>query len=107
MARSSGRSGAEVERIVREFERGGLKRREYCERIGIALPTLDWYRRRMLAGRDAPNLVPVRIEKAQDAATGRAGDGFTLVLTSGHRIEAGWSFDEMALSRLIRIAGAS
>jgi hypothetical protein len=56
------RSGIEVERIVSDFERSGLSRRAYCERHGIAVQTLDWYRRRVRASGDSVKLVPVRVE---------------------------------------------
>jgi hypothetical protein len=107
MAKSGGRSAKEVEQIVLEFERSGLSRREYCERRGIARPTLDWYRRRVQAGRNSPSLVQVRIEKAKAPVIDGAGDGFTLVLANGCRIETGWNFGEAELARLIRIAGAA
>ena len=106
MAKRGGRSRSEVERIVLGFERSGLSRREYCERSGLAVQTLDWYRRKVRASRTAPTLVPVRIAKANVPADS-AGDGFTLVLSNGYRIEAHWSFSDEPMARLIRIAGAA
>src|SRR5450631_1307102 len=110
MVKGSGRKAIEVERIVSDFERSGLSRREYCQRRDIALPTLDWYRRRVRASRSSPNLVPVRVEETARPASSAAGlapQGFALVLGNGRRIETGWSFDESELARLIRIAGAA
>ena len=109
MGKSGGRSAEEVERIVVDFEGSGLSRREYCERRGIARPTLDWYRRRMRASRHSPNLVAVRVDEAAAVSqvTGAASCGFTLVLGNGRRIESGWNFDENQLACLIRIAGAA
>jgi len=109
MGRSGGRDAKEVERIVADFERSGLNRREYCEQRGIARPTLDWYRRRVRGGRDTANLVPVKVVNPARsvATTSVAVPGFTLVLLNGCRIESGWSFDEQELTRLIRIAGAA
>jgi len=106
MVKGSGRKAEEVEKIVADFERSGLSRREYCERNGIALPTLDWYRRRVQASRNAANLVPVKIKTAPPA-NGSAKDGFTLTLVNGCRIETGWNFDESHLTQLIRIAGTA
>jgi hypothetical protein len=84
MGRSGGRNATEVEKIVVDFERSGLNRREYCERRGIARPTLDWYRRRVRASRSSANFVPVKIKRAPSPAAARAiGDednGFALVL---------------------------
>ena len=107
MGKSGGRSAAEVEKIVVDFERSGLNRREYCELRGIALPTLDWYRRRVCATGSSPNLVPVRIKKsaAPMLGTGKAESSFTLVLGNGCRVETGWNFSDENLKRLIRIAG--
>ena len=107
MVKGSGRNAKEVERIVVDFERSGLSRRLYCERHGIAVPTLDWYRRRVSASRSSPDLVPVKIRKAATPVTGGARDGLTLVLGNGVRIETTWNFNDGALARLIRIAGAA
>ncbi len=97
--------------MVLAFERSGLSRREFCEQSGIAMPTLDWYRRRVRARRNSPNLVPVKLVKisktAAPPAVGGAGDGFALVLSNGCRIESGWNFSDAAMSRLIRIAGVA
>jgi hypothetical protein len=108
MVKGSGRNANEVERIIADFERSGMKRREYCEVHGIALPTLDWYRRRVHASRSSAGLVPVKIENSAmpSPATGTAPQGFTLVLGNGSRIETGWNFDGDQLARLIRIAGS-
>jgi hypothetical protein len=109
MGKSGGRNAEEVEKVVVDFERSGLGRREYCERSGIPLPTLDWYRRRVQASRNAVKLARVRVEGPEKpaAAIGGAKDGFALVLGNGCRIEAGWGFDEKELTRLIRVAGAA
>ena len=109
MGKSGGRNAEEAEKIVIDFEHSGLSRREYCERSGIALPTLDWYRRRVQAGCHAVNLARVRVAgpAKSAAARGAAKDGFALVLGNGCRIETGWGFDEKDLTRLIRVAGAA
>jgi hypothetical protein len=107
MVKGSGRNAKEVERIVVDFERSGVSRRLYCEQNGMAVPTLDWYRRRVRASRGSPNLVPVRVESTLSAGNGSASAGFSLVLDNGRRIETGWGFDENQLARLIRIAGAA
>ena len=86
-----------------------MRRREYCERHGMALPTLDWYRRRVRASRSPANLVAVKIENSTmpSPATGAAPQGFTLVLGNGLCIETTWNFSDDAMARLIRIAGAA
>jgi hypothetical protein len=102
MAKSA---GVDSERLVGDYERSGLTRRDYCERQGIAITTLDYHQRRRRMKRAATNLVPVTVTAApvrdvQDR-------GFALVLNNGRRIESSWSFDEEELARLIRIAGAA
>ena len=103
------RSGIEVERIVSDFERSGLSRRAYCERHGIAVQTLDWYRRRVRASGDSVKLVPVRVENrwtpvVPASAVGRVS---LFVPGNGRRIESDRSFDDNQLSRIIRIAGVA
>ena len=105
-----GRSTKEVAQIVADFERSGLNRREYSEKRGIPVVTLDWYRRRVRTSRSSPNLLAVNITRAAPPMTRSGADetaGFALVLASGHRIEARWNFSDDAMRRLIRIAGAA
>jgi hypothetical protein len=83
--------------LVDGFERSNLTRRDYCERVGIAVSTLDYHRGRQ-ARRQAVSLVPVKILDAV------RGPGFTLVLSNGRRIESSWDFAGEELSRLVRIA---
>jgi hypothetical protein len=89
---------SEARRIAEGFVNSGMTRRAYCDKHGIPLTTLDYWRRRQ---KQKPRLVEVVVEP-QPAA----GFGFTLVLRNGRRIESGWSFEETALQRLIRTAEA-
>jgi len=67
------RSKREIRRIVEGFAKGGLTRREYCAKHGVAMTTLDYWRR---AHREQkPTLVPVAIEEAHHLLA-----GFALVL---------------------------
>ena len=84
------RSGEERRRMVEEYERSGLTRREYCAQAGIPVTTLDAWRRGRL----------VRVKVAAGEATG----GFLLHLANGRRIESKWDFGEAELMRLIRVA---
>lgn len=90
------RSASEVSRLVREYEASGESRREFCERRGIAVNTLDYWRR--TRGR-APKLVEVEVQ-GRPMATGQ----FTLSLVNGRRIESEWRFADEDLARLIRVA---
>jgi transposase-like protein len=89
------RSKREIRRIVEGFAKGGLTRREYCAKHGVAMTTLDYWRR--AHRKQKPTLVPVAIEEAHHPLA-----GFALVLANGRRIESSWSFAEADLQRLIR-----
>lgn len=69
------RSKEEIRRIVEGFARSGMTRREYCAKHGVAMTTLDYWRR--AHRKQKPRLVEVAIEEAQVPA------GFTLVLVNG------------------------
>ncbi len=89
------RSRAEVEELVREFEASGETRAEFSERRGIAVATLDaWRRKRMKPA----GWVAVNVKGETES-----GD-FRLNLRNGRRIESWWSFADADLARLIRIA---
>jgi len=89
------RSANNVRGILREFENSGLTRREFCRRHGIAVTTLDYWRRR---GSRQPRLVEVEVAPRESAGQ------FTLALANGRRIECSWGFADAQLARLIRIA---
>lgn len=95
--RGNGLSAAEAARLVDGFERGNLTRREYCEKAGIPVTTLEYYRRRQSKRRQA-EIVPVRI--VNDTRT----HDFTLVLANGRKIEGRWDFACDQMSRLVRLA---
>lgn len=88
------RSKREIRRIVEGFAKSGLTRREYCAKHGVAMTTLDYWRR--AHRKQKPTLVPVAIEEACHPLA-----GFALVLANGRRIESSWSFAEADLQRLI------
>lgn len=75
------------------YEESGLTRRAYCERRGIALTTLDYYRRR---GKTMAGLVAVRREEVPARST------MTVVVGNGRRIEVSGDFEEAGLARLLR-----
>jgi transposase-like protein len=90
------RSKEEVRGLVEGFAKSGLTRREYCAKHGIAITTLDYWRRAHRKQR--PKLVEVAIEQAQPRT------GFVLVLANGRRIESSWRFAAADLEKLIRVA---
>jgi hypothetical protein len=83
----------EKQRIVEEFARSGMTRRQYCAKHKLALSTLDCWRR--TSKQPKPPLVEVAVEAPSNP-------GFALVLSNGRHIESSWRFDEARLARLIR-----
>lgn len=90
------RNKEEIRGIVEGFGKSGMTRREYCARHGVAMTTLDYWRRAQR--KENPKLVKVEVKAAQ------ALGGFALVLTNGRRIESSWSFSAAELEKLIRVA---
>src|SRR6266852_4332326 len=78
------RSRAEAEQLVAGFEASGLRRREFCLKHGVALSTLDFWRkrRRQEQGRQKPDAGAkvssngrlVAVELADVPAGGGSGD---------------------------------
>lgn len=97
------------ERLIADYKASGQTRREYCERHGIPITTLDYHIRHLRMSRTPANLLPVIVAAAsKGAAPETQGErGFALVLSNGRRIETDWGFDEHQLARLIRIAGSA
>lgn len=80
--------------LVRGYEESGLTGREYCAAQGIALTTLDYYRRR---GKEKTGLVAVTVEGTM------AGLSMAVVVGNGRRIEVTSGFVEEELARLVRL----
>lgn len=84
------------QRVVADFEKSGLSRRDYCARQRLSVNTLDNWRRK---GKAATKFVRVDVTQPRQHH-GR----LTLVLTNGRRIETDAGFDEQELTRLIHAA---
>ncbi len=56
--------------VVAEYERSGLTRRSLCEQTGVAVSTLDYWRRQVGEGSRA-RIVPVKMEAAEAAMGAR------------------------------------
>jgi hypothetical protein len=89
------RNADEVEALVREFEASGLTRQEFSQRQGIAVTTLDSWRRKRT---EQAKLVKVEVSGTETSWP------FSLSLRNGRRIESAWDFADADLARLIRIA---
>ena len=111
------RSRAEVEQLVDAFEASGLRRREFCEKHGVALGTLDFWRKRRRQEREevanhqregskvhagaevASSGRLVAVELAGTAPSGR----LTVVLPRGRRVEVCEGFDAATLEHLLAV----
>jgi hypothetical protein len=102
------RSQAEAEALVAEFEASGLMREAFCEQRGLAVGTLDKYRRRVHTGRQSSNgsMLPVEVvwSIGQDPNRDAGRDCVLVVeLRSGRRIEVRRGFDGGTLERLLAV----
>ena len=102
------RSRAEAEALVAEFESSGLMREVFCQQRGLAVGTLDKYRRWVHRGPQSGGgpLLPVELVSSTAQATnGDAGRDGVLVVESrsGRRIEVRRGFDGGTLERLLAV----
>ena len=98
------RSRAEADRLVSEFERSGLRRKEFCAARGLAVHTLDAWRRRVAQSQGEEKIVPVEIVADRGRpASGEWNGQFRIVLAEGLRIEVEPGFDAAELRRLIAV----
>ena len=102
------RSRAEAAALVAEFESSGLMRQEFCRQRGLAIGTLDKYRRRVHKGQQSRNrsMLPVEVvwSNGQNPTRDAGRDGVLVVeLRSGRRIEVGHGFDAGTLERLLTV----
>jgi|SRR3954447_6689601 len=102
------RSQSEVEALVAEFEASGLLRDAFCHQRGLAVGTLDKYRRRVHKGQPSSNgsMLPVEVVwssgKNPNSDAGR--DSVLVVeLRGGRRIEVHRGFDAGTLERLLTV----
>lgn len=123
--RQQRRSRAEAEQLVDAYEASGLRRREFCLQHGVALGTLDSWRKRRRQERSqlGSKRAAMRNQDARVAAAsgeGRlvavevagwpartesraASSGLTVVLSQGREIEVSRGFDAATLQRLLDV----
>jgi len=95
------RSRAEAEQVVAEYEASGLSRQEFCLKHGVALVTLDRYRKRRRQPEEASGSSRwVAVELSGGSGPGSA---LAVVLLSGRRIEVKRGFDAHTLEQLVRL----
>ena len=93
-------SGTRLDALAAKFESSGMSRREFCQRHGIALSTLDYYRYRTRRKKAASvRLLPVSL---LSTGNGIIRDGLAVVLGNGRRIEFRQPFTDTDLAHLLR-----
>ncbi len=109
------RSREEAERLVWEYERGGMTRVAFCHQHGLSAATLDKYRKRCRPGgltdgdavrqrRSSVPLVAVDLVDRVAVSPGWAGEVTLFVeLTGGHRVGVAAGFDAATLRQLIGV----
>jgi hypothetical protein len=102
------RSRSEAAALVSEFEASGLSRQEFCRRRGLAVGTLDKYRRRVHGGSRsvAGPMIPVEVAPSPRREASGDVDGespFVVESRSGRRIEVRRGFDAGTLERLLAV----
>lgn len=86
--------------MVAGYRSRGLSRKAYCEELGIAVTTLDYYlRRENERDRKRASVLPVEVMAPV------ASSPLTLVLREGLRLEVSAGFDEATLRRLLTVLG--
>jgi hypothetical protein len=100
------RSQAEAAALVAEFEASGLMRQEFCRQRGLAIGTLDKYRRRVHGQGRSMSAPMVAVEVVPSPAREGGSDQdrpFVVESHSGRRIEVRRGFDAGTLERLLTV----
>ena len=82
--------------MVAEYETSGLSRQEFCLKHGLALATLDRYRKRRQEAPGNSGWVAVELSGGSES-----GSALAVVLLSGRRIEVSRGFDAHTLEELV------
>jgi hypothetical protein len=95
--------------IAEEFEASGLTQREFAERRGLRLSTLQswvYRRRRQVSGGAAPpvRLLPVQVSSAPET---REGGSMEVALAGGMRVRFSPGADVDYVARLVAALGRS
>ena len=115
MAREGGRTVRAREReewmreLVAEYERGNETQREFCERYGMSVSSLQWWKKELrrrdqrteMKSTEAPAFVSVDV--LQPGGTLAADDRIELTLPSGETLRIPESFDLASLERLLGV----
>ena len=97
------RSRAEVEALVAEFASSGLTREAFCRQRGLAVATLDKYRRRVLRKPRSAGGPLLAVELVSSSRNSDGGNLLVVELRSGRRIEVRRGFEAGTLERLLTV----
>ncbi len=111
------RSRAEAEQLLDAFESSGLRRREFCQQHGVAVETLDVWRKRRRQERSTfanKRLGRSKLHIDKEVAisgklvaveiAGRPSNGkLSVVLPRGQRVDVFEGFDAATLERLLGV----
>jgi hypothetical protein len=112
------RTRTEAEQLLDAFESSGLRRREFCQQYGVAMGTLDVWRKRRrqersrFASKRLGRRSKLHIDKEVAISgklvaveiAGRPSDGkLSVVLPRGQRVDVFEGFDAATLERLLGV----
>lgn len=93
--------------MLARYERSGLSQQAFCRRHGVALSTLQYWRRRARQADEAS--APTFVEVSQRPGTParvRSVEAVFIEVSGGVRLEVGVGTDSQWLSGLLRALGA-
>jgi hypothetical protein len=101
------RTRAEVQQLVAEFVKSGMRRSEFCRSRGLSFGTLNRHlkkqrwKRRSRAASSAGRLVPVELSARKSPTQHKPNCGLAVVLSGGRRIEVNPDLDTHTFERLV------
>ena len=115
MAREDGRAVRAREReawmraLIAEYERGDETQREFCERYGMSVSSLQWWKRELRQrdqaseGTSAKSPRFLAVDVLGEAGETSGSDDYELSLGSGEILRIPRSFDAASLERLLGV----
>jgi hypothetical protein len=101
------RTRGEVQKLVAEFVRSGMRHSEFCKTRGLSFGTLSRHlkkqrwKRKSRAASAAGRLVPVELATRKSPTQHEPSCGLAVVLPGGHRIEVHPDFDTNTFESLV------
>ena len=97
---------AERRQLLDRYERSGLSQKAFCLRHGVALSTLQYWRRRARVANQEPRPSFVEIPQVTGMARALSGEAAVIIeLPGGARLEVPTGTDAQWLSGLVRAMG--